>query len=70
MKIVVAFGGLGNVMFYYALANAFRQKGVKSFVFVSKTNLEHYNYNMKTVFPHISMWGNLNCIQKNYTRFR
>lgn len=66
MKIVVAFGGLGNVMFYYALANAFRQKGVKSFVFVSKTNLEHYNYNMKTVFPHISMWGNLNYIQKYY----
>lgn len=66
MKIVVAFGGLGNVMFYYALANAFRQKGVKSFVFVSKTNLEHYNYNLKTIFPHISMWGNLNFIHKYY----
>lgn len=66
MKIVVAFGGLGNVMFYYALANVYRQKGVKSFVFVSKTNLEHYNYDMKTVFPHISIWGNLNCIQKCY----
>ena len=66
MKIIVAFGGLGNVMFYYALANTFRQKGVKSFVFVSKTNLEHYNYNLKTVFPHIAIWGNLNSFQKYY----
>ena len=66
MKIVVAFGGLGNVMFYYALANAYRQKGVKSFVFVSKTNLEHYNYSLKVVFPHISLWGNLNCFEKVY----
>ena len=66
MKIVVAFGGLGNVMFYYALANAYRQKGVKAFVFVSKTNLEHYNYSLKEVFPNISMWGNLNGVEKVY----
>lgn len=66
MKIIVAFGGLGNVMFYYALANAYRQKGVKAFVFVSKTNLEHFNYSLKKVFPHISMWGNLNCFERAY----
>lgn len=36
MKIIVAFGGLGNVMFYYALATAFRQKGVTSLVFFQK----------------------------------
>lgn len=66
MKIIVAFGGLGNVMFYYALANVYRQKGIKSFVFVSKTNLEHNNYNVKDIFPHISMWGNLNIVQKSY----
>ena len=40
MKIIVAFGGLGNVMFYYALANAYRQKGVKSFVFVPNLSLK------------------------------
>ena len=66
MKIVVAFGGLGNVLFYYALANAFRQKGVKSFVFVSKTNLEHRNYDLFTIFPNLPKWGNLNIIQKTY----
>lgn len=66
MKIVVAFGGLGNVLFYYALANAFRQKGVKSFVFMSKTNLEHRNYNLFEIFPNLSKWGNLNCVQKSY----
>ena len=66
MKIVVAFGGLGNVLFYYALSNAFRQKGVKSFVFVSKTNLEHRNYNLFEIFPNLSKWGNLNYIQKLY----
>lgn len=66
MKIVVAFGGLGNVLFYYALVNAFRQKGVKSFVFVSKTNLEHRNYDLFTIFPNLPKWGNLNIIQKTY----
>lgn len=66
MKIVVAFGGLGNVMFYYALVTAFRKKGVKSFVFLSKTNLEHNNYKLNKIFPHISQWGNLNFFQKYY----
>ena len=66
MKIVVALVGLGNVLFYYALANVFREKGVKSFVFVSKTNLEHRNYDLFTIFPHLSKWGNLNAIQKIY----
>ena len=66
MKIVVAFGGLGNVMFYYALANSFRHKGAKSFVFLSKTNLEHYNYELQKVFPSISYWGNLNVFEKLY----
>lgn len=63
MKIVVAFGGLGNVLFYYALANAFRQKGIKSFVFISKTNVERKNYNLGKVFPNLPRWGNLNFAQ-------
>jgi hypothetical protein len=66
MKIVVAFGGLGNVMFYYALANALRHKGAKSFVFMSKTNLEHYNYELHKLFPSISYWGNLNAFERLY----
>jgi hypothetical protein len=66
MKIIVAFGGLGNVLFYYALDKAFRMKGVKSFVFISKTNIERKNYNLKKVFPKLSRWGNLNTIQKFY----
>lgn len=68
MKIIVAFGGLGNVMFYFALAAAFRQKGVKSFVFLSKTNLEHNNFCIKGIFPNISLWGNLNFLQRSYYR--
>ena len=66
MKIIVAFGGLGNVMFYYALATAFRQKGVTSYVFMSKTNLEHNNYNLNELFPNLPIWGNLNAFQKLY----
>ena len=66
MKIVVAFGGLGNVLFYYALANAYRQKGIKSFVFISKTNVEHKNYDLRNVFPNLSRWGNLNIFQVLY----
>ena len=66
MKIIVAFGGLGNVMFYYALATAFRQKGVTSLVFFSKTNLEHNNYKMEAIFPNLPLWGNLNAFHKMY----
>lgn len=66
MKIVVAFGGLGNVMFYYALATAFRLKGVKSFVFISRTNLEHNCRSIKDIFPNLSIDNDLNRIQKLY----
>lgn len=66
MKIIVAFGGLGNVMFYYALATAFRQKGATSYVFLSKTNLEHNNFDLNMIFPSLSIWGNLNAYQKLY----
>ncbi len=66
MKIIVAFGGLGNAMFYYALSNVFRQKGVRSFVFVSKTNSERSSDEIKRIFPNLAMMGNLNCCQRSY----
>ena len=66
MKAVVAYGGLGNVMFIYALVCAYRQKGVKSFLFVSDTNLEHNGYELERVFPNASQWRGLNVIQRGY----
>lgn len=66
MKVIVAFGGLGNVMFYYALATAFRHKGITAYVFLSKTNLEHNNYNLNAIFPNLLIWGNINTFQKFY----
>ena len=66
MKAVVAYGGLGNVMFIYALVCAYRQKGVKSFLFVSDANLEHNGYELEKVFPNTSQWRGLNTMQKMY----
>ena len=66
MKVIVAFGGLGNVMFYYALATAFRRKGITAYVFLSKTNLEHNNYSLNAIFPNLPIWGNINIFQKFY----
>ena len=66
MKIVVAYGGLGNVMFQYALACAFRAKGVRALLFVSNVNVEHNGYELEKVFPHTSQWRSLNIIQKAY----
>lgn len=66
MKAVVAYGGLGNVMFTYALVCAYRQKGIKSFLFVSNANLEHNGYELEKVFPNTDQWRTLNSLQKAY----
>ena len=66
MKAVVAYGGLGNVMFTYALVCAYRQKGVKSFLFVADANVEHNGYELERVFPKTDQWRGLNGIQKAY----
>lgn len=66
MKIVVAYGGLGNVMFQYALVNAFLQKGFTAFLFVSDANVEHNGYELEKVFPRTSQWGNLKLYQILY----
>lgn len=66
MKIVVAYGGLGNVMFTYALVCAYRQKGIKSFLFVADANLEHNGYELEQVFPEADQWKGLNGLQKTY----
>ncbi len=66
MKAVVAYGGLGNVMFTYALVCAYRQRGVKSFLFVSDANLEHNGYELESVFPKTDQWKGLNSMQRFY----
>lgn len=66
MKVVVAYGGLGNVMFTYALVCAYRLKGIKSFLFVSDANLEHNGYELERVFPRTDQWRGLNGFQKSY----
>lgn len=66
MKAVVAYGGLGNVMFTYALVCAYRQKGIKSFLFVSDANVEHNGYELERVFPRTDQWRGLNSLQKVY----
>ena len=66
MKAVIAYGGLGNVMFIYALVCAYRQKGIKSFLFVSDVNLEHNGYELENVFPNTSQWRGLNIMQRGY----
>ena len=68
MKIVIAYGGLGNQMFQYALVCAYRQRGVKACLFVSSTNLEHHGYEVEKIFPAASQWRTLNCVQRNYYR--
>jgi len=66
MKIVVAYGGLGNVMFQYALACAFRAKGVRALLFVADVNVEHNGYELEKVFPLVSQWRSLNVLQRVY----
>lgn len=66
MKAVVAYGGLGNVMFTYALVCAYRQKGIKSFLFVSDANVEHNGYELERVFPRTDQWRGLNCLQRTF----
>lgn len=66
MKVVVAYGGLGNVMFQYALVCAFRARGVKSFLFVAEPNVEHHGYELEKVFPKTDHYRSLNTFQKMY----
>jgi hypothetical protein len=68
MKIVVAYGGLGNVMFQYALVCAFRAKSVRGLLFVADVNVEHNGYELEKVFPDTSQWRTLNQAQIAYYR--
>ena len=64
MKAIVAFGGLGNVMFLYALVCAYREKGIKSFLFMSDTNLAHHSSEFEKIFPNASQWRGLNFMER------
>ena len=53
-------------MFTYALVCAYRQKGIKAFLFVSDANLEHNGYELERVFPGADQWRGLSSWQKAY----
>lgn len=69
MKIIVASGGLGNMMFQYALVLAYRAKGIKTLLFVSEGNAEHNGYELEHVFSNVKPYKGVNIITKIYYKF-
>lgn len=66
MKIVVASGGLGNMMFQYGLVIALREQGKKAMLFVSEGNSEHNGYELEKVFPNVNPYKGLTSLARGY----
>lgn len=69
MKIIIAKGGLGNIMFQYAFACALKKRfNEESILFVSDTNIHHTGYKLDKIF-NIDRFQNLRFYQKYYIKF-
>lgn len=69
MKIIVASGGLGNMMFQYGLVASLRHQDKKAILFVSKANAEHNGYELEKVFPNVDPYGEICAFSKLYYKF-
>lgn len=69
MKIVVAWAGLGNMMFQYSLVVAFRKKNVKTILFVSETDADHNGYELERIFSICKPYEGINSIGRYYYKF-
>lgn len=69
MKIIVASGGLGNMMFQYGLVAALRHQNKKAILFVSAGNAEHNGYELEKVFPNVNPYTGINPIMKLYYKW-
>lgn len=69
MKIIIAKGGLGNIMFQYAFACALKKRfNEESILFVSDTNIHHTGYQLDKIF-NIDRFQYLRFYQKYYIKF-
>lgn len=66
MKVVLASGGIGNMMFQYGLVIAFRRLGYTTLLFVSQGNSEHNGYELEKVFPNVKPYKGFSALSIAY----